>query len=218
MIGCLLASRNITSETITLVMAMPSMPEESLDAIVSFANTIDIEAGTDRLRTPEGLLGWLMAHGLASPDSRIGLEDLADLVGLRNAMRELISAQGGKTPSPTTLEALRRASAEAAVTISTDRVGTVQLSIRPSSDASVAKTHLLMAIMHAQESGAWRRLSICQNPGCGWVFYDRSKNRSRRWCDMAVCGNRAKAARYRSRRNLTGPSGSADSRVSGDLA
>ncbi|MGV3552361.1 CGNR zinc finger domain-containing protein [Rhizobium sp.] len=35
------------------------------------------------------------------------------------------------------------------------------------------------------------RLKIC--PNCAWLFLDRSKNRSRTWCDMAVCGNRAKA-------------------------
>lgn len=38
------------------------------------------------------------------------------------------------------------------------------------------------------------RLRICGN--CGWLFIDRSKNRSRIWCDMAVCGNRQKASRY----------------------
>ena len=36
-----------------------------------------------------------------------------------------------------------------------------------------------------------RRMKIC--PNCHWLFIDHSKNRSRTWCDMAVCGNRAKA-------------------------
>lgn len=38
------------------------------------------------------------------------------------------------------------------------------------------------------------RLKICAH--CGWLFLDLSKNRSRIWCDMAVCGNRAKASRH----------------------
>ncbi len=42
------------------------------------------------------------------------------------------------------------------------------------------------------------RMKICGN--CGWLFIDRSKNRSRTWCDMAVCGNRAKASRHYRRR------------------
>ena len=48
------------------------------------------------------------------------------------------------------------------------------------------------------------RLKIC--PNCQWLFLDRSRNRSRAWCDMAVCGNRAKASRhYRRRREEPQP-------------
>ncbi len=39
-----------------------------------------------------------------------------------------------------------------------------------------------------------KRIRVCGN--CGWLFLDRSKNRSRVWCDMSVCGNRVKAARH----------------------
>lgn len=31
---------------------------------------------------------------------------------------------------------------------------------------------------------------------CGWLFLDSTRNASRRWCDMAACGNRAKAKRF----------------------
>ncbi len=37
---------------------------------------------------------------------------------------------------------------------------------------------------------------LCQAPDCDWLFLDRSRNRSRRWCDMTTCGNRAKARRH----------------------
>lgn len=47
------------------------------------------------------------------------------------------------------------------------------------------------------------RLKIC--PNCGWLFLDRSRNSSRTWCDMAVCGNRNKAKRhYQRNREETG--------------
>jgi len=45
------------------------------------------------------------------------------------------------------------------------------------------------------------RLRICGH--CGWLFIDRSKNRSRIWCDMAVCGNRHKAAKHYRRKKET---------------
>jgi len=43
------------------------------------------------------------------------------------------------------------------------------------------------------------RLKQCMGEGCGWLFLDLSKNNSRRWCDMATCGNRTKAQRHRTR-------------------
>ena len=51
----------------------------------------------------------------------------------------------------------------------------------------------------------------CASDTCGWLFIDASKNRSRRWCDMASCGNREKARRHyvRSRRDLGRPLSSA---------
>ncbi|MGH2700502.1 MAG: CGNR zinc finger domain-containing protein [Actinomycetota bacterium] len=52
-------------------------------------------------------------------------------------------------------------------------------------------------------SGDRQRLKICGNSGCRWVFYDNSKNRSRRWCDSNLCGNLFKVRRYRSRRTTS---------------
>jgi predicted RNA-binding Zn ribbon-like protein len=44
--------------------------------------------------------------------------------------------------------------------------------------------------------GAIRR---CEGLNCGWLFLDTSRNRTRRWCDMRICGNRAKARRHHER-------------------
>jgi predicted RNA-binding Zn ribbon-like protein len=43
------------------------------------------------------------------------------------------------------------------------------------------------------------RVRECASERCAWLFLDRSKNQSRRWCDMTVCGNRSKARRHYSR-------------------
>ncbi|WP_407867028.1 CGNR zinc finger domain-containing protein [Phyllobacterium phragmitis] len=42
------------------------------------------------------------------------------------------------------------------------------------------------------------RVRVC--PNCHWLYVDNSRNRSRRWCDMTVCGNRAKARRHYERK------------------
>ena len=51
----------------------------------------------------------------------------------------------------------------------------------------------------AMADGTWPRLKACAAHNCEWAFYDTSKNRSRTWCNMAVCGNREKARAYRQR-------------------
>jgi predicted RNA-binding Zn ribbon-like protein len=44
--------------------------------------------------------------------------------------------------------------------------------------------------------GTRARLRLCANPHCGLFFYDNSRTRRRRWCSMAVCGNRSKVAAF----------------------
>ena len=58
----------------------------------------------------------------------------------------------------------------------------------------------LMAIVAtAVEDGTWQRLKACHRDPCFWAFYDRSKNRSGRWCKMEACGNIEKARAFRER-------------------
>jgi predicted RNA-binding Zn ribbon-like protein len=40
------------------------------------------------------------------------------------------------------------------------------------------------------------RIKMCPGEKCGWLFFDATKNKSRRWCEMEVCGNRAKQRRF----------------------
>jgi predicted RNA-binding Zn ribbon-like protein len=50
-------------------------------------------------------------------------------------------------------------------------------------------------------TGDLRRIKLCENPyGCGWLFYDGSKNGSRRWCSMEGCGSQVKMRRQYARR------------------
>ena len=47
--------------------------------------------------------------------------------------------------------------------------------------------------------GSWERFKICPADDCLRAFFDRSRNRSRTWCSMQVCGNREKARTFRKR-------------------
>src|SRR5450755_4333177 len=44
------------------------------------------------------------------------------------------------------------------------------------------------------------RVKQCQGEKCRWLFFDATKNKSRRWCEMEICGNRAKQKRLSARR------------------
>ncbi|HUM07230.1 MAG TPA: ABATE domain-containing protein [Terriglobales bacterium] len=52
-------------------------------------------------------------------------------------------------------------------------------------------------------SGDLSYVHECDSPSCRWMFVDRSKNHSRRWCDMKVCGNRLKARRFYHRQHTS---------------
>jgi predicted RNA-binding Zn ribbon-like protein len=62
------------------------------------------------------------------------------------------------------------------------------------------EARLLLAIERLQCEEAWPRLKACTDDACQWAFYDATRNRSRTWCSMDVCGNREKTKRYRQRK------------------
>jgi predicted RNA-binding Zn ribbon-like protein len=66
-----------------------------------------------------------------------------------------------------------------------------------------APERLLMPIAHAIGDRVCeadcRLIRACEGTGCVLVFYDRTKSHRRRWCSMALCGNRAKVAAFRAR-------------------
>jgi predicted RNA-binding Zn ribbon-like protein len=63
----------------------------------------------------------------------------------------------------------------------------------------LASLRVTIAALSLLKDRPARRIKTCAAYDCGWKFLDQSKNLSRRWCDMAVCGNVAKARRYRVR-------------------
>jgi predicted RNA-binding Zn ribbon-like protein len=65
---------------------------------------------------------------------------------------------------------------------------------------------VLAAIVIAEHEGTWERVKICREETCQVAFYDRSKNQSKTWCSMGICGNRNKTRSYRDRRRTPAPS------------
>ena len=58
---------------------------------------------------------------------------------------------------------------------------------------------ILLSLSDLLATGTRRRIRRCGNPSCTWIFYDDSRNRTRRWCDPRHCGNLIKVRRHRAR-------------------
>jgi predicted RNA-binding Zn ribbon-like protein len=186
--------------------------EISLDDTFDFLNTIELESGSlvDHLETFDDAARWLLERGVChrgrgpSALRPAGLRDdqaLARVRSVRAALREVAHAVAHeRPPDPESLAEVNRAIA------ARERIELV----RAPDGVSVGHSHVgdplddalaRLADPLVREIGAGRadRVRICANETCRWVFYDESRAGRRRWCSMASCGNRAKAARHRAR-------------------
>ena len=169
-----------------------------LEAVRRFVNSAELEEGTEELSSPDALSAWLEAHDLGS----VGQATAADLrraIELREALRELLLGQHGDyEPHPDAAPTLDAAARRARLEVRFGEDGTA--AVTPAAggvDAALGR--LLTIVADAQADGTWARMKACPWETCRWAFYDHSKNRSGVWCDMSVCGNRAKARAYRRR-------------------
>jgi predicted RNA-binding Zn ribbon-like protein len=125
-------------------------------------------------------------------DFEAGKEELADPAAreLREAIRALLRANNGVAVDVAAASAVVDGAARAARL----RVGVAEGALVFESEDDV-----LRALAEAMADGSWSRLKACRAETCQFAFIDTARNRSRQWCDMAVCGNREKARRFRSR-------------------
>ncbi|MEA2458041.1 MAG: hypothetical protein QOC95_1013 [Thermoleophilaceae bacterium] len=170
-----------------------------LEHIRLLVNTRDLETGEESIGDPEALAGWLSQRGLLTAGERLTDADLRQAQSLREALRKLLLANNGAPLDPEAVDALNAAGKSAELVVRFDSGGGAALApVRPGVDAALGR--LLAVVFQSMADGTWRRLKACPDHDCEWAFYDWSKNRSGTWCDMAVCGNRAKARAYRERR------------------
>jgi predicted RNA-binding Zn ribbon-like protein len=183
-----------------MVMSDVKQAPGELARVQEFVNTLDIEREADRLTSPGALAEWLEASGLADPGLVATEADLANAIGLREALRAVLLAHNEDAFVPADVAAILDAAASRSrMHLRFGRTGAGTLE----SDAEGVDGALgrLLAIIHRSAADdSWDRLKACREHSCEWAFYDHTKNRSGTWCDMRVCGNRAKARAYRERR------------------
>jgi predicted RNA-binding Zn ribbon-like protein len=165
--------------------------------VQAFVNTVDVENGIEELTGPEALRAVLTRIGALEEGSPpLTGSDLRHALAVREALRNLLHANVGLTPDPVALQLLDRVGAAGGLSVRFARDGSSALAIgAPGVDGALGR--ILAVVYTSMVAGTWSRLKACPRDVCGWVFYDRSRNSSSRWCAMSVCGNRTKTKRYR---------------------
>ena len=176
---------------------MSAVPDE-LEIVRAFVNTADVGSGSDELETPPALVAWLAERGLIETGARASEQDLARSHALREALRAFLCANSGGELDPEAPVVLDKAAERSGLRIRFDADGTASLTPR-AEGVDGAHGRLLSIVAEAMRAGNWARLKACRSDDCRWAFFDGSKNHSRAWCSMAVCGNRAKARAFRER-------------------
>lgn len=163
----------------------------------SFTATLTERRGdaVERIPTPNRLVDWLAVSGLAVDSCTSAQLDLA------RELRESIHAAA-------TAAATQEALPEAAVQVINDRStqgraaavltpeGQRRWRLGPASsleDALGVIAADAISVIAGERDG---RLALCASPTCQAAFFDTSRSRTRRWCDMNTCGNRQKKARF----------------------
>lgn len=173
-----------------------------LDLVRLFVNTVDLEdREKDELREPAGLRAWLTERSLLGDDATVDDADLRRAIALREGLRELLLGNHGDehVVDPDAVAAVDAAAKRAKLGLRFAPAGTAVVA-PAAGGVDGALGHLLTIVADAQADGTWSRLKACPWDTCKWAFYDHSRNRSGVWCNMAVCGNRAKAQAFRDRK------------------
>jgi predicted RNA-binding Zn ribbon-like protein len=150
----------------------------------------------EEFASPAGLRRWLRAHGLWPRGARLGRGEVSRVRRVREALRCLLLAHNGAAVDAGAVRVLNRAARDARLGVRVRPDGRLEVEADAPGLAGVLG-RLVAAAFTAQTDGTWQRLKACRR--CQWAFYDRSRNRSGRWCAMSICGNRTKARTYRSR-------------------
>jgi|1186.fasta_scaffold52424_2 predicted RNA-binding Zn ribbon-like protein len=169
-----------------------------LHLVQQLVNSADLEEGTDELSDPEALGAWLGEHDLAAAGERFDAAGLERVIAFREAVRRLLLSHNGGELDREAVATLDALGGGACVHVEFGADGAPAL-VPCAGGVDGALARLFAAIARAQVEGTWERLKVCPASTCRWAFYDFSRNHSRTWCTMSVCGNRAKARTYRRR-------------------
>jgi predicted RNA-binding Zn ribbon-like protein len=181
---------------------------------LDLVNTLDWrfrqQGPEDLLNSYDDLLRFTRESGMLKPAQirqfrqAAGARVLKRCIELREAIAEILYAKlDGRSPAASSLRTLER-SMQAARLQQHLRWREERLEWHwRENDAGLPLWALSVSASDLIISEDMYRLRACDNPECRWLFLDTSKNHTRRWCDMQVCGNRMKARRFKAQRKTS---------------
>ncbi len=183
---------------------------------LNFVNTTS-GRGTERrlehLFRFEHLLAWARHAGAIDeatakaleanpPDARVGQQVLERAVCLRDALHAIFTAVSKGGPAPAAALAQFNACLGEAMAAAAIEATSQGFTWRWTAGAMPPEGLLWPIVRSAAElltTGDLSRIKMCSGCFCGWMFLDKSRNGRRRWCEMEICGSRAKMRRYHQR-------------------
>ena len=195
-----------------------SLPLVGGSLALDFANT-ESGRGTDshqnHLRNAENVADWI-AHASVAPAHEIKRlraalavsperceSLLASALALRSAIQDVGLAIAARAAPPDAalrvLSILHGRFLSRAALVADERACRWVWSVEASA-VEAALGPIALAAVKLFTEGDFSRIKRCDGHACGWLFCDTTKNNRRRWCEMEVCGNRAKQKRLAARR------------------
>ena len=191
-------------------------PAEAVDAerVLAFVNTLSSRptpAPVERLTSYDALVEWAREQHLVSAaaadrllaEARRHPHQAASVLSRAKEFREAINTlalavEQQKQPSPAALETISNRLADAyAHGRLVPHDGALQWISSAEDDLDRVLWEISRAAGRLVLSPRLGRVRSCAAGDCGWWFVDDTKNHSRRWCDMKLCGNREKLRRFR---------------------
>jgi predicted RNA-binding Zn ribbon-like protein len=210
----------------------PHAHDIDLEIAFDFLNTLELESDAqwtasgresggrtlvDRFERPDDAFDWLSEHHVvhdelldperrrAASDPDAGERALGRVRRVRDALREVSHAivERRRASSQALGEVNRALRARELIQLEASDEGVLVGHRHVGDPIDDALARLAEPIVREISAGRPQRLRVCDNDACRWVFYDSSPTGKRRWCDMATCGNQAKARRHRARQKAS---------------
>jgi hypothetical protein len=178
------------------------MDDLRLELALAFLNTRDGQR--DMLASASRAGRWLAGEAFTGVDEELRrlLPDMRRLAGDGEpGDHEVAAARAVRDGLLAAIDGSEGIASMANLHFGATRGGRWPTLVPRSSGIMALAEHACLVLYELSVAGVAERLRRCQADDCRWVYFDRSRNQSKVWCDMSGCGSRAKARAYRRRRS-----------------